>query len=78
MNEFIQIGFGVLSLIIAFFLGKFVASISKDELHMGHKWFETILLISFLGVISSAIFRNDALMFTFLFILVFTSRSVRY
>ena len=45
MYTLIQIGFGIIALVIAFFLGKLVASIAKDELHVGHKWFETILLI---------------------------------
>jgi hypothetical protein len=76
MDALLQLGIGMLALVVSFFLGGTIAKIAKDELKIGHKWFEVILLASFLGAILSLIFLNDVLMFSFLFILIFTFRSI--
>lgn len=78
MNEFIKIGFGVLFLIFGWFIGKYLAKITKEELKIGKKWFILITYIGFIGAIISLLFRNDVLMFSFLFISVVTYRSLEF
>lgn len=68
---------GILVLLFGFPLGSWLAKITKEELKEGQKWFKLIILVSLIGAIVSLIFRNDFLLFTFLFILIVTSRSLK-
>lgn len=77
MNELIKIGLGVVFLIFGWFIGKFLANITLEELKSGKKWFKLIIFVSFIGAITSLIFRNDVLMFTFLFITIVTAGSLK-
>ena len=59
-------------------IGNFLAKVTKEELNPGKKYFKILILISGLGAIVSLIFQKDSLLFTFLFIIIVTSRSLFY
>ena len=77
MEEAIKLLIGIGVLLLGFFLGGFLAKKTKEELKIGQKWFRIIVLIGFIGAIVGLIIRNDFLLFSFLFIVVVTSRSLR-
>ncbi len=68
---------GILVLFLGIPLGNYLAKLTSEELKGGKKWFKLIMLTSALGTIVSLIMGNDPLLFTFLFILIVTSRSLR-
>ena len=67
----------ILILALAFPIGNFLAKFTKDELKQGQKYFRIIIMAGFLCSIISLIIRNDYLLFSFLFIAIVTSRSLR-
>jgi hypothetical protein len=69
------IGIAVLALGIP--IGNLLARATKDELKTGKKWFKLIILLSLIGAMVFLILGSDALLFTFLFIAIVTSRSFR-
>ena len=77
MQEVIKHLIGILVLGIAFIIGNYLACITKEELKKGKKWFKLIILISIIGSLISLILKNDIYFYTFLFILIVTSRSLR-
>lgn len=68
---------GILVLIMGIFIGDFLAKLTKEELKEGQVWFKLIIVKSFFGVILSLILKNDVLFFSFLFIVMVTSRSLK-
>ncbi len=68
---------GIVALIFAIPIGDYLVKYTKEEIKQGKKWFKLISLISIIGALISLGFKNDALMFTFLFILIVTSRSLK-
>jgi len=68
---------GVLILILGFPIGNFLAKTTREELKLGQFWFKLIIILCFIGVLASLIFGNDALLFTFAFVAIVTSRSLR-
>lgn len=68
---------GIAALLFAFPIGNYLVKYTKEELPSGKKWFKLIALGSIIGAIVNLILKNDALMFTFLFILIVTSRSLK-
>ena len=68
---------GILVLILGIFIGDFLAKLTKEELKEGQAWFKLIIVKSFFGVILSLILKNDVLFFSFLFIVMVTSRSLK-
>jgi len=58
-------------------LGNYLARQTKEELKLGQLWFKLIIIISLIGAIVSIILRNDVLLFSFSFIAIVTSRSLR-
>ena len=76
MNELIKILVGVCFVVLGFFLGNFLAKITKDELNSGQNWFKIIIFLSSIGVIVNLIIGNDILLFSFLFIVAVTSISL--
>lgn len=68
---------GIATLFLAFLIGNSLAKYTKEELTSGKKWFKIIVLTSIIGATVGLILKNDALMFTFLFILIVTSRSLK-
>ncbi len=77
MIEIIKLIIGIFVLILAFPLGSYLAKITKEELKQGQKWFKLIILVSLIGIIASLILKNDILFFSFLFIIIVTSRSLK-
>lgn len=77
MQEILKFGIGILVLILGFPIGHYLAKFTKEELKEGQRWFRLVLIACFIGAIASAFFRNDVLMFTFLFIAVVVSRSLK-
>ncbi len=67
---------GVFILVLGIPLGDFLARKTKEELKSGQKWFGIIIASGLLGAVVSALFENDFLFFTFLFISIVTSRSL--
>lgn len=73
----INIIIGILILFLGIPIGSYLAKATKEELPSGKKWFKLIVLISLISSIISFILKNDALLFTFLFIAIVTSRSLK-
>lgn len=68
---------GIVSLLFAFPIGDYLKKYTKEEMKQGKLWFKLIASGSIIGAITNLILKNDALMFTFLFILIITSRSLK-
>ena len=77
MLEILNILIGFLVLILGIPIGNFLAKYTKEELKDGRKWFNLLVVIGLIGGIVGLIIRNDALMFSFLFIAVVTGRSLK-
>lgn len=77
MQEIFGFFIGILVLVLAFPIGFLLSKSTKEELKQGQKWFKIIIIFSFLGSIISLILKNDILFFSFLFIIIVTSRSLR-
>ncbi len=77
MQEIYSLLIGIAVLILGIFIGNLLAKNTKEELKKGRKWFIILILVCLAGSILSLIFQNDALLFTFLFIAIVTSRSLR-
>jgi len=76
MQEFIKILFGIAFLVVGWFIGNFLAEMTREELKDGQKWFKLIILLSLLGMTISLFLQNDVLLFSFGFIAIVTSRSI--
>jgi hypothetical protein len=77
MQETLKIIIGIAFLVMGYPLGIFLARITKEELKDGRKWFRLIILFSLVGGTLGLIFKNDLLMFSFFFIAIITSRSLK-
>jgi Na+/melibiose symporter-like transporter len=77
MQEVYKLLVGIVILLIGIPIGNILAKNTREELKDGKKWFYLIILISVIGAIINLIFLNDVLLFTFLFIAIVTSRSLR-
>ena len=77
MQEIYQLLVGVGVLILAFPIGEILARKTKEELKDGRKWFKAIIYISLLGGVAGMLIRSDVLMFSFFFMALVTSRSLR-
>ncbi len=77
MQEFYKLLIGVFVLILGFPLGSYIAKITKEELKSGQKWFKKIIILSLAGGVIGLIWGNDILMFSFFFIAIVTSRSLK-
>jgi hypothetical protein len=76
MQEVLKIIIGIAILALGIPIGNILAKNTEEELKDGRKWFLILISVSFAGAIISLIFREDALLFTFLFIAIVTSRSL--
>ena len=77
MTEILKILIGVIVLILGIPIGNLLAKYTKEELKDGRKWFNLLIFIGLLGGVIGLIIGNDVLMFSFLFIAVVVSRSLR-
>ena len=77
MQDIIKIIIGTLVLALGIPLGNLLARFTKEELKTGQKWFRLIIVLSLIGATAGLIVRNDFLLFSFLFITIVTTRSLR-
>ncbi len=77
MDEVFKLIIGTVILLCGIPIGDVLARNTTEELKDGKKWFYLIILVCFIGAVLSLIFLNDALLFTFLFIAIVTSRSIK-
>lgn len=77
MTEIINLLIGAVILILGFPIGSYLAKHTKDESKKGKKWFKLIIVISLIGVLVGLISRNDVLLFSFAFIAIVTSKSLK-
>jgi hypothetical protein len=77
MEEVLRIVLGAVFLLLGIPIGKFLAKITKEELKAGQPWFKAIIIVSLVGAIASAFYLNDILFFSFLFIAIVTSKSLK-
>ena len=77
MDEILKFAIAIIVLALGIPIGNYLAKSTREELKAGKRWFKRIILLSLTGVIISLIFRNDGLLFTFSFIAIVTSRSLR-
>lgn len=77
MQEIYRLLIGVAILLLGIPIGNILAKKTREELEDGKIWFIVIIAISFIGAVLNLIFPNDTLFFTFLFIAIVTSRSLR-
>ena len=77
MIELIKLSIAILILILGIPIGNYLAKETKEELRSGKKWFKRIVILSLLGVLIGLVTGNDVLLFSFAFIAIVTSRSLR-
>lgn len=77
MQEIFKILIGIAVLILGIPIGHILAKNTKEELKKGRKWLLILIALCFVGAILNLIFPNDALLFTFLFIAIVTSMSLK-
>ncbi len=77
MEQIIKILIGIGILLLGIPIGSYLAKITKEELKKGQKWFKLIVIISLIGAVVSLFLTNDVLLFSFLFIAIVTSRSLK-
>jgi len=77
MNEIIKIIIGIAVLALGIPIGNFLAKITKEEKKQGKKWFKLIALISLICGFIALILQNDILLFSFFFIAIVSSRSLK-
>ncbi|OGJ12945.1 hypothetical protein A3K82_01660 [Candidatus Pacearchaeota archaeon RBG_19FT_COMBO_34_9] len=77
MQVMIKLLLGIAVLLLGIPVGNLLAKATNDELKAGKKWFRIIVIMGLIGAVISLIFRNDALLFTFLFIVIVTNKSLR-
>jgi len=77
MQETLKIAIGIAFLLLGIPIGSYLAEKTKEELKQGRKWFKLIIVVSLVSSIVALIIQNDFLFFSFLFIALVTSRSLR-
>ncbi|MFQ5531740.1 MAG: hypothetical protein ACE5ES_03950 [Candidatus Nanoarchaeia archaeon] len=77
MNEIIKLFIGIVVLILGWPIGNYLAKVTKDEQKQGQKWFKLITLLGLIGGVVGLIIRNDVILFSFFFIAIVASRSVK-
>ena len=77
MQEIFKLLIGVAVLVLGYPIGILLAKYTKEELKQGRKWFKLIVFASLAGGVVGMLIRNDVLMFSFFFMAIVTSRSLR-
>ncbi len=77
MPELLNLLIGIILLILGIPIGNFLAKYTKEELKDGRKWFNLLIFIGLIGGVIALIIGNDAIMFSFLFIAIVSSRSLK-
>jgi len=77
MQQIYQFLLGILLLILGIPIGNILAKVTKEELKLGKKWFNFLIIVCFVMAFIFLIIGNDILLFTLLFIAIVTSRSLK-
>ncbi|GBE20652.1 hypothetical protein BMS3Abin17_01394 [archaeon BMS3Abin17] len=77
MQEVVRLIIGVAVLLLGIPIGNYLSKQTKEELKSGQKWFKLIIIISLIGGFAGLITGNDVLLFSFFFIAIVTSRSLK-
>ena len=77
MQEIFKLLIGVAVLVLAFPIGDILTKKTKEELKQGRIWFKIIVYVSLVGGVVGMFIGNDVLMFSFFFMALITSRSLR-
>ena len=77
MQEVFRLLIGIAFLALGFPIGIFLAKKTKEELKPGKRWFGIIVIVSLVGGVIGLILGNDILMFSFFFMAIVTSRSLK-
>ena len=77
MEEFIKLLIGCIFLVLGVLFGNWLAANTKEELKKGQFWFKLIIIISLIGGFIGLLINKDVIMFSFFFIAIVTSRSLR-
>ena len=77
MLEVFKLLIGVCVLILGVFIGKLMASLTKEELNSGRPYFKAITLIALTIGLIGLLIGNDVLLFTMFFIALVTAQSVK-
>lgn len=68
---------GIFVVLMGIPIGNLLAKWTKEELKFGQLWFKLLIIFSLIGSIVSLFLKNDILFFSFLFISIVTSRSLK-
>ena len=77
MQEIYKLLIGVGILLLGIPIGSYLAKITKEELNTGQKWFRSIIILSLIGGVVGLILGQDVLFFSFFFIAIVTSKSLK-
>lgn len=77
MQEIYKWVIGIILLVLGIPIGNFLAKVTRDELKQGKKWFKLIIIICLVGDAICIFLKRYELLFTFSFIAIVTSRSIK-
>jgi hypothetical protein len=77
MLWFIKFFIGIFILILGIPIGNLLTKFTIEELKLGQKWFKLIIILSLIGGFVELFLGNDFFMFSFFFIAIVTSRSLK-
>jgi len=77
MQELYKLFMGIVLLILGIPIGNLLAKLTKEELKKGKEHFKFLIILSLIGAIVFFILENDAFLFSFLFIIIVMSRSLK-
>jgi len=77
MEQLVKFAVGIGALALGIPIGDLLARKTREELRSGRKWFALIVVLSLLGGLIGLILRNDVIMFSFFFMAIVTSRSLK-
>ena len=77
MQEVFKLLIGAAALVLGFPIGNLLSKYTKEELKAGKNWFKLIIILSLIGGFVGLFLGNDVLMFTFFFIAIVSSRSLK-
>ncbi len=77
MQEIFKFLIGIAVLILGYPIGILLARKTKEELKAGRKWFKLLVYASLAGGVVGLLIGNDVLMFSFFFMAIVTSQSLK-
>ena len=77
MEEIVRIIIGIAVLVLGVPIGNLLVRMAKDEQKQGRFWFLLITIAGLIGGFVGLIIGNDVLLFTFFFIAIVASRSLK-